>query len=389
MDEPKVAIVGGGPAGLQTAITIAEQGFQPVVFEEHPQIGSPVQCGEGMSLNAFRDFSIPIKNNEFCVREHKQCQLVFPSNKILYGDIRAFMIKRDKFDQYLADRAIDAGALIKTNAKVMDVKRKSEGLIIKTNERDKITYKPQFLILAEGPRAQLAQTLNFSKPQLIKAFEYRIEGEWGEDLEFYFNAEDYPFGYCWIFPRENETNVGIVTTAKQLKSRLDSFLKKKKITGKIIKKIGGSIPMHGPAPNLGMNNVILAGDTAGMVNPIFYGGIRIGMTSGKYAGKVGVEYLKSVAEGKEYSISQYSQYLSQLHFMKDVNLKCHYFFYSRTNDFLTKLSKAFDGKSISEITGLEKLKIFGKLLKNPSLLKYPKGLLKIYLGFKIARDWGF
>ncbi|MHA1198502.1 MAG: NAD(P)/FAD-dependent oxidoreductase [Candidatus Heimdallarchaeaceae archaeon] len=389
MNESKIAIVGGGPAGLQAAITIANQGFQPVVFEEHPSIGSPIQCGEGMSLNAFRDFSVPTKNNEFCVREHKQCQLVFPSNKILYGNIHAFMIKRDCFDQYLANKAIEAGAEIKTNTRVLDIQNRPEGGIIRLKGQDKTTYSSNFLILAEGARAKLAQNLGFPSPQLIKAFEYRIEGEWGEDLEFYFDAQDYPSGYCWIFPRDNETNVGIVTTAKQIKTRLDSFLKKKKIKGKIVKKIGGVIPMKGPVSKLASNNIVLAGDTAGMVNPIFYGGIRIGMTSGKFAGKVGVEYLNNLEEGIEYSAHQYPQYLSQLQFMKDVNLKCHDFFYSRSNSFLTKMGKAFDNKSINQITGWEKAKIFGNLLKNPSLLKYPRGLLKIYLGFKIARDWGF
>ncbi len=390
MEKISMAIVGGGPAGLQAAISVAEQGFQPTVFEEHPRIGTPVQCGEGMSINAFQDFSIPTKNNEFCVREHKGCQLFFPSNKVIYGDIHAFMIKRDIFDQYLANKAIEAGAEIKTATKVLDIKNISEGLVVKTNGKDNTTYSSEFLILAEGARAKLAQTLNFHPSQpLIKAFEYKIKGEWGEDLEFYFDAQKYPFGYCWVFPRNNETNVGIVTTANQMKARLDSFLKEKKITGKIVKKIGGVIPMNGPVEKLALNNIVLAGDTAGMVNPIFYGGIRIGMTSGKFAGKVGVEYLKNKEEKIEYSTQQYTQYLQKFQFMKSINLKCHTFFYGRSNEFLTKLGKVFDKQFVNQIEKWEKVKTFGNLLKKPSLLRNPRGLLWIYLGFKIARDWGF
>ena len=136
-------------------------------------------------------------------------------------------------------------------------------------------------------------------------------------------------------------------------------------------------------------NVVLAGDAAGMVNPIFYGGIRIGMTSGKLAGQVASEYLEANQKNKEYSTEIYYKYLKEYHFMKEVNLKCHDFFYSRSNLYLTKIGKAFDRKSINEITGLEKLKVLGNILKTPSLLKYPRGLLQIYRGFKIARDWGF
>jgi len=389
MDETEIAIIGAGPAGLQSAITAAKQGFQPVVFEEHREIGRPIQCGEGMSLNAFRDFSIPTKNNDFCVREHKICQLVFPSDKILYGDIHAFMIRRDKFDQFLANKAEEAGAKIIRNAKVVGVKRDLETINLKTNEHMKNTYKTNFLILAEGPRAHIANQLKFPSSPLIKAFEYKIEGQWGENLEFYFNADKYPYGYCWIFPRENETNVGIVTTAKQMKTRLDYFLRKKKIKGKIIEKVGGVIPMRGAKETIMKDNIALVGDTAGMVNPIFYGGIRIGMISGRVAGQVSSEYLKAKQEKKEYSNEQYHEYLKEYQFMKTVNLECHDFFYSRSNSYLSKIGKAFDEKSINEITGLEKLKVFGNILKNPSLLKHPKGLMQIYQGFKIARDWGF
>ena len=147
--------------------------------------------------------------------------------------------------------------------------------------------------------------------------------------------------------------------------------------------------MKGPVQRLVSNNIILAGDAAGMTNPVFYGGIRIGMTSGNLAGKVGVEYLRNLEEKVKYSTEKYYQYLQSFHFMKKMNLKCHHFFYSRSNEFLIKLGKVFDKKYINHIKKWEKIKMVRNFLKTPSILRYPKGLLQIYLGFKIARDWGF
>ena len=46
MEKIGVAIIGAGPAGLQAAITLAQSGHPPIVFEEHSTIGQPVQCGE-------------------------------------------------------------------------------------------------------------------------------------------------------------------------------------------------------------------------------------------------------------------------------------------------------------------------------------------------------
>ena len=52
-------IVGAGPAGLSAAEEIATSGLSVIVLEEHPTIGLPVACGEGMSIEKLNEFSIP------------------------------------------------------------------------------------------------------------------------------------------------------------------------------------------------------------------------------------------------------------------------------------------------------------------------------------------
>ncbi|MCG3224195.1 MAG: NAD(P)/FAD-dependent oxidoreductase, partial [Candidatus Heimdallarchaeota archaeon] len=288
-----VAIVGGGPAGLQAAITLANKGIKPILFEEHSTIGEPIQCGEGLSIHAFNDFNLPKGDKSFSVKELDTCHLIFPENKTILGDIQATMIHRDKFDQHLSRKALDLGAEIFTATKVTDIKRKADGVVIKTKGKSNSVYFAKLLILAEGPNAQLAKTLNFQTPSpMIKGFEYKVKEEWSDKLEFHFDSKKFPFGYCWVFPREGETNVGIVTTAKDRKFRLDKFLKKRGITGSVLKKVGGQIPMNGPVKKLYDNRILLAGDTAGMVNPIFYGGIRMAMTSGLIAGNTVAEIMK-------------------------------------------------------------------------------------------------
>ncbi len=390
MNEIGVAIVGGGPAGLQAAITLANKGIKPFLFEEHSTIGEPIQCGEGLSIHAFKDFNLPKGDKSFSVKELDTCHLIFPENKTILGDIQATMIRRDKFDQYLSKKAIDLGAEIFTATKVTDIKRKTDGVVIKTKGEDNSEYFAKLLILAEGSTAQLAKTLNFQTPSpMIKGFEYKVKEEWSDKLEFHFDSQKFPFGYCWVFPREGETNVGIVTTAKDRKLRLDNFLKKKGITGSILKKVGGQIPMHGPLKKLYHNRVLLAGDVAGMVNPIFYGGIRMAMTSGRIAGNTVAEILKMETNQYNFNLKIYEEKLRQFKFMKRINFQCHRFFYTRSNKFLTKLGEVFDNRYINQIEGAEILKILGKILFRPSLLTNPIGLYWLYRGFKVARDWGF
>lgn len=390
MKEIGVAIVGGGPAGLQAAITLANKGIKPFLFEEHSTIGEPIQCGEGISIHAFKDFNLPKGEKSFSVKELDTCHLVFPENKTILGDIQATMIRRDEFDQYLSRKAIDLGAEIFTATKVTDIERKKDGVAIKTKGESNSEYFAKLLILAEGPNAQLAKTLNFQTPSpMIKAFEYKVKGEWSDKLEFHFDSKKSPFGYCWVFPRDGETNVGIVTTAKDRKLRLDNFLKKRGIKASILKKIGGQIPMNGPVKKLSHNRVLLAGDTAGMVNPIFYGGIRLAMTSGRIAGNTVAEILKKETDQARFDLKIYEEKLRQFKFMRKINLHGHRFFYTRSNKFLSKLGEVFDNKNINGIEGTEIFKTLGKVLFRPSLLVNPIGLYWLYRSFMIARDWGF
>ncbi|MGH7431616.1 MAG: FAD-dependent oxidoreductase, partial [Candidatus Methylomirabilales bacterium] len=39
-----VIVVGAGPAGSQTAASLAQRGYTVLVLEEHPQIGVPTNC---------------------------------------------------------------------------------------------------------------------------------------------------------------------------------------------------------------------------------------------------------------------------------------------------------------------------------------------------------
>ncbi|MHA2365438.1 MAG: NAD(P)-binding protein, partial [Candidatus Hodarchaeales archaeon] len=59
-----VAIVGAGPAGLSAATLTAKIGLKTVVFEEHPVIGIPVQCGEGVSRQLLDYHNIDHKNGK-------------------------------------------------------------------------------------------------------------------------------------------------------------------------------------------------------------------------------------------------------------------------------------------------------------------------------------
>ena len=78
--------------------------------------------------------------------------------------------------------------------------------------------------------------------------------------------------------------------------------------------------------------------------------------------------MKSKLDNSNFTLDKYEAKLNEFKFMKGINLKCHKFFYSRNNKFLTKLGEVFNNMHINRIEGLEIVKTLGKLLVRPSLL---------------------
>ena len=107
-----VAIVGAGPAGLSAAQRTAKSGLKTVVFEEHPVIGIPVQCGEGISRHLLDYHKINHKNGtaDWIKNRLPKQKFYYPDTKKEHGKdefgvywmgsgFETFLVNRTKFDQ--------------------------------------------------------------------------------------------------------------------------------------------------------------------------------------------------------------------------------------------------------------------------------------------------
>jgi len=105
-----ISIIGGGPAGCYTAYLLAKAGKKASVFEEHSEIGKPVQC-TGIVTSSINNI-IKIKKgvvinkiSKVRISAGKKSLEVRLKNKNL-------VIDRQKFDSSLAEKAENAGAKI-------------------------------------------------------------------------------------------------------------------------------------------------------------------------------------------------------------------------------------------------------------------------------------
>jgi digeranylgeranylglycerophospholipid reductase len=213
-------------------------------------------------------------------------------------------IKRSDLDRHLAERAVKAGASLRTSAMVRDV-RPRERIVC---YEETATGRPRqvradVVIFADGPNSLAFRTipgLKRSKSVRWVGVEYDLATRPGEfdALEIALDRRQLPFGYYWVFPKSDHVNVGLIRWAAAdgppLRGLLDAFIEARDdLRGRgVVRKLGGVIPAI-TVSRFQWENCLVIGDAAGMLNPLTGGGYICGFLSAKLAAQTCVEAFES------------------------------------------------------------------------------------------------
>src|SRR5690606_27573844 len=121
-------------------------------------------------------------------------------------------------------------------------------------------------------------------------------------------------GYGWLFPRGGEANLGI-GAAQSARSRLKPMLealhrrlcKEGRVGAEVLGLTGGAIPVGGMVPpvgSIGVLPVLLAGDAAGLANPVTGAGIASAVQSGQLAGRAAADWCRGHRPALEEYVSE-------------------------------------------------------------------------------------
>ena len=109
-----VAVVGASLSGGMCAWKLAEKGHKVVLLEKKVKPGLPVKCGEGMSTFCFENVGLE-PSDEFIVKPVRGSKIIGPNGKFYLTAHTGYCVRRDKLDQYLVKKAVEAGAELKTS----------------------------------------------------------------------------------------------------------------------------------------------------------------------------------------------------------------------------------------------------------------------------------
>ena len=430
-----VIIVGGGPAGVSSAISIAKNGFKVVIIDKKKRndIGEKT-CGDAIdkaALMRVKDkigIELPFENEISDVISKMSIAANDIDTKVSL-DAPGYQIKRLEYGQRLLKEAFDLGVVIIPNSPV-------RGIIYENGYINGVTYyensikkelRAKFTIDASGAYAVIRKSLpdellvdgmtkSLSDDQvwptyreIIKLRDDKKSHNFKEEIVLMFDDDYPPPGYFWIFSEgEGYLNIGIGWEKTQnlgkLKDKLRFELGKyyKREDYEIIKKGGGQIPFRPPFDSLVFNGGALAGDAACMVHPVTAEGHGPALDTGVNLGLTISNALKNDRRDKEsiwdYNLSvakHYGRKHMEAHMMKLMlrNIGGNGLKFLIKRDILSEeqLNLIFAGEELGDaVTNYELIKKIIKLLYKPKLLwelvRLIKGLRKvdeIYLEYPI------
>jgi geranylgeranyl reductase family protein len=306
-----VLVVGLGPAGARAAAAAARAGMSVRAIDRRARPGHPVQCAEFVPTMLDQELS----GLASLTHQKIGSMLTFiedgPADLRL--DFPGRMIDRRAFDESLVCDARDAGASCEFGVGLAGIGPHGRARLNNGN-----TVGARVVIGADGPRSAVGRAVGQSNAALVETRQITVEMTRPHDATDIFLSADIRGGYAWLFPKGPYANLGVGVAPcdranlKPLLERLHRRLFDEGRVGiEIVGHTGGAIPVGGmisPAARLGETQVLLAGDAAGLANPVTGAGIASAAISGALAGEAAAAFLA----GEDDALAAYAEELEDL-----------------------------------------------------------------------------
>lgn len=290
-------VVGGGPAGLYTALRAAEEGLDVVVLEEDPLVGAPTHCTGIVSAEMNRLFKVP---ESLVLGRPAACLIVSPGGHVVEfedpGEDVA-VLDRAGFDRLLAASAAEAGASVLTGRRV-DALHVEGGFAEATTE-DGERLRARAVVLGCGVTFRFHRLLPVRvPPPVLHTAQIELDATAAADrIEVYFGRRVAPEGFAWLVPirrgEKERLKAGVVLRG-DARAHLKRFLRRpgvaRRARGMDGEPLRRLLPI-GPVGKSYGERILAVGDAAGLTKPVTGGGIFYSLVSAQLAAETLVEAL--------------------------------------------------------------------------------------------------
>jgi geranylgeranyl reductase family protein len=324
-----VIVVGAGPGGSTAARFCAQGGLKTLLIEKE-RMPRYKACGGCLSLKTVHllGFDVnPVLENT--IYHAKFTYRLKDSFYLKSTQPMAFMVMRDRFDQFLVKKALEKGAGILEGVSVVGVKGESDGVEVELNEGEKI--RCEYLIGADGPGSIVAKSLSLLSPK-GDGNGLGVESEIPFDSTFDFPEEELqcihldfggvPNGYGWVFPKKEGLSIGIggmfrdgakINPRQYFNTFIYGLNYVKK--GKVEKVLGHPLPsFYDAGQRVSKGKILLVGDAAHLMDPLMGEGIYYALRSGMLAAE-------AIIQSKERSVLPSDLYETAVHDTISENLR--------------------------------------------------------------------
>ncbi len=312
--EVDVLVIGAGPGGSTAARYASQGGAHTLLIEKRAEIGTPVRCGEGVAKRWLDEIGLR-PSKEFIAHEVEGARVIAPDGTTLLidesraGNECGYVLERDLFDRHLARLAAKAGAEIMIRTSAVGLLRENGAIVGARCEHfaDTFDVRARVVIGADGFESQVGRWAGLDEPLRPKdvdaCLQYTLVGIDGDPRYNDFHLGSWaPGGYVWVFWKgEAIANVGLGVNLAALRGKaeprayLENFLRAHPdlYKGRVLEEVAGAVSVSPPPERTVASGLMLVGDAARLIDPVTGGGILNACLSGKYAGEVAAEAVKT------------------------------------------------------------------------------------------------
>ncbi len=353
-------VVGGGPAGLAATFTLASAGATVACLERGTWSGSKNMMGGVIyshpTANVFPGFwreapleRLVTRRDMWFATTDSAIKASFESADFGQEPFNSFTVYRSRFDKWLAAQAAAAGAWMVTETLVEDLLQENGRVVGIRSGRPQGDLEADVVIIAEGvnpfltekaglascppqaPNVALAvkEVLALPKEKIEDRFD--LEPGAGAAIEIIGEITGGLPGTGFIYTNQDTISIGVGVLLDSLVDNVTeaySILDKFKQQPQLRRLIQGASPREYSAhlipeggyrcmPQLYGDGVLVAGDAAGMVNPINSEGANLALLSGQMAAETVLACRRHGSFDRD-ALSLYRQQLEKSLIIKDL-----------------------------------------------------------------------